>query len=289
MSKSRSYCFTINNYTDDDISGLGEIPCRYVCYGHEVGASGTPHLQGYIYFPTPRTIGAVSKKLKRAHLSACKGTAQENIAYCSKEGGVFYERGERPKSPSEAGVLGSERYKIARELAREGKFDEIPDDLHARFDTYYLREYCRAKSKLIPESVPMISEWLWGPTGSGKSTAALSENPGAYLKMRNKWWDDYQYEPIVIIDDIDPTHELKFGAFLKDYADHHKFRVEIKGSSTIIRPLKIVVTSQYPIEGIFKDPETIAALKRRYRVRPFPPEGLHRYFGPVHCTADNYP
>jgi hypothetical protein len=289
MSKARSFVFTINNYTEDDVVACDTVVCKYICYGQEVGECGTPHLQGYISFATPRTLSSVSKKLKRAHLDVARGTVEDNVKYCSKEQHGFVERGVRPMTSSEGGSLSAQRYALARAAAREGRFDDIPDDLHARFDKYYQRVYFAEKSKNVPDGVPHISEWMWGRSGCGKSTTARKENPGAYLKMRNKWWDDYQFEETVIIDDVDPTHELKFGAFLKDYADHHKFRVEMKGSSCVIRPLKIVVTSQYPIEHCFKEPETIEALKRRFKVRFFGDHVFNPALRPVLVTGDHYP
>jgi len=54
---ARTYCFTLNNYSEDDVFELAmlfeqpEYCIRYMCWGEEVGEEDhTPHLQGYIEF-----------------------------------------------------------------------------------------------------------------------------------------------------------------------------------------------------------------------------------------------
>ena len=64
MSRSRAFIFTINNWTVDHVFTLSRLEAQYIVYGKEVGAQGTPHLQGYVYFKTQRTLQSVIKKLQ---------------------------------------------------------------------------------------------------------------------------------------------------------------------------------------------------------------------------------
>jgi len=94
-TKARSYCFTINNPTNDDMDNVIYLDCKYMIFGFEKGKKGTEHIQAYVQFDNPRYFKAVKKMLPRAHLEIAKGTPKQNIDYCSKEGD-FHEFGERP-------------------------------------------------------------------------------------------------------------------------------------------------------------------------------------------------
>lgn len=107
--------------------------------------------------------------------------------------------------------------------------------------------------------------WLFGESGSGKTRAALAAYPDAYIKPRNNWWDGYQDEEVIIVDDVD-KYDVALGGKLKHWADFAPFIAEIKGGSRKIRPRLIIVTSQYVIGDIWKDRETKEALGRRFRL-----------------------
>lgn len=79
-----------------------------------------------------------------------------------------------------------------------------------------------------------------------------------------KWWDGYRDEPIVLIEDFD-VYSREYTRLLKLWADQYAFPVEVKGGSMTIRPLLIVVTSQYSISRIWQDcTESRQAISRRF-------------------------
>jgi len=265
MSRSRNYTFTVNNYTDDDLSILQDMECKYLVYGREVGDSGTPHLQGTICFSTLKTLKAVSKLIPRAHLEQCVALEQ-SIEYCKKEGQVF-EKGTKPATQKEKGILGKRVYEDAWELAKSGDVDSIHPSL--RFRYYSTIKRIQSDYQVVP---PQISEldfhWWYGPTGTGKSRTARSENPDAFIKNTNKWWCGYKGQSCVIIEEWSPSHEC-LADKLKQWLDHHPFNAETKGGSMCIRPPKIIITSNYKLEDCFTKTEDYYALERRLKMRLF--------------------
>lgn len=90
LSRSRCWCFTLNNYTEEEkklvkLEVSAPQVAKYI-YGFEEGASGTKHIQGFIRFKNQATFSAVKKKIPRAHWEVAKGTDEQNYKYCSKEG-----------------------------------------------------------------------------------------------------------------------------------------------------------------------------------------------------------
>lgn len=92
INPAKRWCFTYNNwkeFTYEMICSKIEKFCRFAIIGSEVGASGTPHLQGYIEFKEKmRPIGVFG--IRELHWELARGSKAENIIYCSKEK-VIYE------------------------------------------------------------------------------------------------------------------------------------------------------------------------------------------------------
>lgn len=277
MSRSRGWCFTINNPKDFDkerVVALKTSGCDYVICGEEVGQGGTPHLQGYVHFKEAKSLKSLSKLLPRARLEAAKGTGSQNRDYCVKEGVILTEWGTMPQDPVAQGVHGAKGAKSGVEYWEKLKAAAKTGDLEALDAKTFVTQYRTVKaiqkdySEKKEPLAETTGEWWWGPSGSGKSRTARETYPQAYIKGVNKWWDGYNGEDVVIIEDLDKFN-VALGGDLKRWCDHYSFPAEVKGGGMNIRPKKIIITSQYDINEIWEDNATVAALERRCKKRVF--------------------
>lgn len=204
------------------------------------------------------------------------GTPDQASTYCKKDGD-FTEHGKLPDDPktslskaqSKGGKATAEKYRKIINLAEGHNLKQIRDE----HPSEYLRYYHTCK-RIAMDNPPVLSdlneldnEWIWGAPGLGKSRIARLENPGCYVKSHNKWFLGYKDEDVVLYDDLDKSEGSWIGPFLKAWADHYPFPSETKGDGAMLRPKRIIVTSNYSIEDVFTDNELQEAIKRRFKVR----------------------
>lgn len=120
------------------------------------------------------------------------------------------------------------------------------------------------------EEVPLHLErkcfWIYGKARVGKSHACRDAYPELYEKPQNKWWDEYNGESVVLLDDFDKQGAC-LGHYLKIWADNYRFNAEVKGG--MIRPCYTVllVTSNYTPDQIFmEDNELCEAVTARFKM-----------------------
>lgn len=270
--QARRWCFTVNNYTEDEevyfhnLVTLYPEDVRYCVFGLEIGVQGTPHIQGYIEFFRPKRFGGVKDILtERAHIEISYGSQQQAIDYCKKDGNWF-EYGAKA-------IQGRDQWTEIKKLVLEGDnqgiFDQYPQT-YLKFRKA-IDELCikfGPQEETWDGDLQQKNLWLWGAPGVGKSKRVRDEAEGpVYSKNCNKWWDGYNGEETVIIEDMDPTRANMLALHLKLWLDRYPFLGEIKGGAMTITPrYKLVITSNYSPEACFNNPEDLEAIKRRCRV-----------------------
>lgn len=274
MGRSRAFCFTINNYTEERerlVRDFFTSNAKYGIYGREVGSNGTRHLQGYVYFANSRSFESVARALgePRAHIEHSKGTPSQNKTYCSKSGDI-YEHGELPSQGRRKDL------EKIRESIEDGA-DEL-SIAKENFSTWcqYRRSFVRYRQLLQadPRTWKTMVVWIYGPTGTGKtrfvherySTSimrqlnycseryngnAMDELSGLYTAVDASfsWADGYSGQDRVLIDDY--RGECPLPTLLR-VCDRYPMQLPCKGGFINWRPRVIYITSNWLPRDCYK-------------------------------------
>lgn len=267
QSYAKNWCFTAHQ---GEVT-FDEKSMAYMVYQPEVApTTGQNHLQGYISFHKCIRLSGLKKLNATAHWEVARGTPHANKVYCTKEesrlpGSTPIEHGEMPMSQAEAGGLAMKRkYEDAVAAAVLGNFEAIPAPMLVRhYNTWkqIRTDFAPKPSNLDTEDVGV---WLYGAPGCGKTLFCQQFDP--YMKNQNKWWCGYQKQEAVLVDDVEPEAAKSLTLYLKLWAQQYPIQAEMKGSSALIRPRVIIVTSNYTAADIWKeDGAKLAAIQRRYK------------------------
>lgn len=240
----------------------------YVLCGMETcPTTSRVHIQGYLQTTKAIRLAQVRKLLPAgAHVERALGTTAENVNYCRKEG-QWKELGQARclTRASAATAKLTTDYASVISLAKKGLIDSIAQDYPRDFLLRYQTIKAIAKDyQPTPSESPNVrGVWIVGAAGVGKSRLARQIYKPFYAKMANKWFDGYQDEPYIILDDVGHDQAKSLTYHLKIWTDRYPFVAEIKNGSKMIAPLGFILTSQYEIEDLWSDSESRDALKRR--------------------------
>ena len=277
---ARRWCFTLNNPTEEEeitIRRIGQTIntldwIEYLIFGHEIGEQGTPHLQGYLIATTRMRFTTLNRHIwadtnnRRIHWEVSRGTPAQAIAYCKKDG-QFEEFGDIPNQKKN-------QWTTIHEMITNGATSQqIRDEFPGTWCAYrssieaWINEGRQARLQPYDGDLQQKNFWIWGPTGIGKSTKARTYGQPVYNKGINRWWDGYNHEPVVVMDDMPPVKADILVDHLKRWLDRFPFPAEIKTSHMMLSPndFKLIITSNYSPEQCFKEPD-LSAIRRRLTV-----------------------
>lgn len=258
--KGRAFQFTIHKLETFD--GITEEfknlkSCRYMIACMETcPTTGKQHIHLYVNMSMPYRL---KKKIIEygAHIEICKGSPKQNIEYVRKDGNIIFEWGDEPHQGTSYTV------KEMREM-------KTPDELDWRQVNTWM------KLKSMPQKIKK-SEWskkievyyIWGESGSGKSTTAesMADDEFELVKYNDGFWHGVNDgEGCAIYDDFRDSH-MKASEFI-NFIDYRIQIMNVKGGSKQNKYNKIIITSiQNPQEIYRKMPEeTKAQWLRRMKI-----------------------
>lgn len=263
MCQSRNYCFTDFELLDmKSIYNSYEDIIRYLCWGEEIcPKTKKKHFQGYIQFKNKKRLGGVKKIFgtKKIHLESCKGSALQNKKYCAKDNkftelGKFVTQGQR-----------TDLEQIQKELKKDPNIDNIMEN---HFQTYCryrngIKDYAEKCAKDNSKEFRKVEViYIYGETNAGKTKTAMKD---AQFKIEGdnlKWWDGYNHEKIILIDEYD--NDIKITKLL-NLLDGYQLRLPIKGGFTYANWTKVYITSNIHPDNLHQQakPQHRRALFRR--------------------------
>lgn len=156
---------------------------------------------------------------------------------------------------------------LASKRVHEAVDDGIISFMHA--DNFRKAKLAYAQSKRIENSnynKDRQCVWIYGPPGCGKSAWVRQEyGHDLYYKTPDKWWDSYEGQRNVILEDLDITKSKELVMLLKLWSDMYNFSGECKGGRMFMDYTGFYVTSNFLPEELWKDDMLSKAISRRFK------------------------
>ncbi|AUM61846.1 Rep [uncultured virus] len=227
--------------------------------------TGRLHIQGMAYAKEAKSWAFMSPD----HIEVCKDPAK-SIIYCTKEE-------TRIKGPYESGVRPTwniKGMKLTNKDILSTPLTQLVDEEKIHIRDYEKLRKCVNLYNLDKKTEKRVSEenlWIVGQPGVGKSYWVREQfGDSLYLKAQNKWWDGYNGEENVLIDDFDQGGKC-LSHYLKIWGDSYDLTGEIKGGTIKLGYKRFIITSNYTIDQLWGgeggDPVLVAALERRFTVK----------------------
>ncbi len=236
---------------------------EYVC-GMERHEDGGKHFHAYVKFVggvAPKDVLKFKWNERTATAKTVRGLGG-CVKYCTKDGDYITN-----VKNIKALIGGAHHKKLTEVLIRDGVDKAVDDGLIPIRNLKRLRmdvaDYKLHKVAVVPTD-HCKGIWIFGPTGAGKTTEALRRFPEAFRKPPTKWWDGYEGQLVVLLDDLRKTHAQFIVYYLTQWLDRHAPPAgEVKGGNVPLPFEWFVVTSQWSIEELFDEPRDREAIYRR--------------------------
>lgn len=256
-TKARAFSITLN-----DIQRLDELreylmslkSLDYLIIGHIEEAPSTKHQHIHIYAHFKNVFKPSIKKCCGAHIEIARGSADDNLKYCSKDGEPLMIWGEKPHQ-------GLKTVKQLKEIDIEevppqyynikNKIDREEQDKNNFFD---MLEEIKNDELKEPNII-----YITGGTGKGKTYKAYKialenydKNDIGKLTLKNDFFDVINEKAkCYVIEEFRPS-QIKASDFLQ-LTDKYGYRANIKGGFVSLRPEMIIICSIIPPQEIYKE------------------------------------
>lgn len=294
-SPARRYCYTHHVESREDWAPvLGDHVIYHIAQLERCPTTGALHWQGYVELDRPMRFTQLKTILDMptAHVQASRGTAEQNIAYCSKQ----ESRADNEVLPTILGTPSSgqgTRTDIAHAVAliRGGRgMAAVLDEAPETFVKYHRGLTAAAELTMRLNAQERRSDLkvvvLTGPPGCGK-TRWVHDNvePDSLYSLTQSagtvWWNGYTGQSHLLLDDY--YGWIQWGELLR-ILDIYPLQVQTKGGFVSVSYRTVYITSNRPWDHWYSKSRPFSeqgALQRRiHEVWTFSPDGSHQVSAP---------
>lgn len=248
--------FTLKKFAEDETrKGF-----QYLCYGLEkCPRSGKMHHQGFAQTLSATSLRSVQRMLglPGCHLEAMRASPEEAVFYCKKDG-VFTEYGVLTHQGQRSDI---DAVKALIEGGSGPK--EIADANFQLFCQYSkgLERYREVVVQLSTKAFRRVSVVIIrGETGTGKTRFASRYATFRIGGHDLKWWDGYNQERCILIDEY--ANDIPISKLLS-LLDGYQQRLPIKGGFTYANWTSVFITTNLANLHDQARPAHRRALRRR--------------------------
>jgi len=213
---------------------FNDLDCTYFIIGNEIcPTTDSPHGQWFCQLPKKMALSKFRKILKPDHIQPRNGTTEEASKYCKK--------GEQPKLDWNTQKWHGTSYGLNASFIEKGtirKFNpgarndlkllteqifsgEITTDDIMVSDPFMYHQYGRTLERVENNYIRTqkrtwmtTCQWLYGPTGVGKSHVAYTHYTDHYdYPYDGDWMDGYRNQPVLILNDF--RGQIKYDTLLR--------------------------------------------------------------------------
>lgn len=252
INKAKCWCFTINNPTERiDYKMWEDAGVRYLSYQEEVGGENkTTHYQGYLELKDSHNLGWLKKNLlPTAHLEIARDPDSAD-EYTRKEDTRVagpWVHGSRVRKGQRSDL------QTLKESILNGESIQTLADTHFVQMVRYGKMIQNVRNILLFKERTTYPECIvfHGPTGTWKSFYAnMMKGKSAYYKdPNNKWWDGYEQQETVIVEEF--KGQMPWDTVLR-LMDRWPLSVEVKGGTVPFCSQRVIFTSNFCIESWYE-------------------------------------
>lgn len=269
--RARDWCFTSFK---EEKPIFDEKAMLYIVYQREESPETKKlHYQGYVEMKYQVTMKRLKKILKddTIHLSIRMGKREEARKYCMKEDtrkeGPWEEGKWVDKNPGRRTDIIEAKAMMDKGASYDMVNDEYPS-ICAKYPRYVDRSIDSKRYKDLPTKRKVEVIVYYGEPGVGKTGRVYYEekeedvypleNPG----KKNLWFDGYEGQSVLLIDDFDGWMEL---SLLKHILDIYKRKYQVKGNFVTGCWKKVYITANVHPSLWFRCSDVdYRALERRF-------------------------